>query len=184
MARHLDEGHSQRGDIEQTASSVLARTDLVDGRNHQTPAINVRCSVLGYLTITLPVKKNGAALPKQNTVALPFAKPLSFPSPAPNPPVLKLKAESNPKQVGTAVAVPAPNTIAGAITADATVVGTAIFFIVPTWSRTLPTLGERVTTPKFPSGRSQSHDILEFPCRHEIKHIFTVSGTAYLRAFS
>lgn len=54
----------------------------------------------GHDTLTLPVKKNGAVPPKQKTVALPFAKPLSLPGiPGPNAPVLKLNAESNPKQV-------------------------------------------------------------------------------------
>lgn len=106
---------------------------------------------LGFFTATLPVKKNGAVPPKQKTVALPFTKPLSLPAaPGPNAPVLKLKPESNPKQVqfspagtvtttspvapalsaGTAAAVPPAKTIAGARTADAMAVRTAIFFVM------------------------------------------------------
>jgi len=107
----------------------------------------------GYFTATLPVKKNGAVPPKQKTVTFdPFAKPLNFPTPGAKAPVLKLKPESNPKQVqfspagtvtvispvvpavtlsaGTAAAVPPAKTIAGAMTADAMAVRTAIFFFM------------------------------------------------------
>ena len=106
--------------------------------------------------MTLPVKKNGATLPKQKTVTLDSdAKPPILPTPALNP-----KFESSAKQfqlspggtamlispvppavtVGAAVAVPAPTSITGAMTAEATAVRNAILFIVLTFdSEKVPT---------------------------------------------
>lgn len=81
-----------------------------------------------HFTVMLPLKKNGAWLPKQKTVTLdPVAKPLSLPTPVAKAPVLKLNPESSPKQVqlspaGT-VTVTSPVPVAATISAGTAVAG-------------------------------------------------------------
>lgn len=75
------------------------------GRHADPPLIDEMrdsAGAVGYVTLTLPVKKNGATVPKQKTLTLdPDAKPPIFPTPALNP-----KFESSAKQFQLSPPVP------------------------------------------------------------------------------